>query len=116
MLKIVSSVMAVDIGKVFKINNSQGIGEATAYQSIGGFVSAILPNIYVVAGLILFFLFLGGGFAIIASSDNPEQKGKGAKAVTAAVIGFLIIFLSYWIIQIIEKITGVKIFQPEGGI
>jgi len=118
MLKFVSSVRAqVDIGKALKLKGTAGIGDAgSGYNSIGEFISNLLPNVYMISGLILFFLLLAGGFAIITSSDNPEQKGKGAKTVTAAAIGFLIIFLSYWIIQIIEKITGVKIFHPEGGI
>lgn len=103
--------MAVDIGEAFKVGE-KGIGEpGSGYGSIGEFISAILPNIYVIAGLILFVLFIGGGFVIITSADNPEKKGKGGQAMTAAVIGFIIIFASYWIIQIIEYITGVAIFE-----
>jgi len=40
-----------------------------------------------------------------------EQTAKGGKTVAAALGGFLIIFLSYWIIRIIEVITGIDIFQ-----
>lgn len=88
---------------------------SSAYSSIGELISSILPNIYTLAGIILFFLLIGGGLAIIISAgqENPEGAAKGKKAVTAALVGFLIIFASYWIIQIIEVITGVKIFAPE---
>ncbi|MFC1711025.1 hypothetical protein ACFLZ1_00405 [Patescibacteria group bacterium] len=107
----IRQAIAVDIGPAFKLGTESIEGKA-GYGSIGEFVSAILPNIYVIAGIILFFLFIGGGFAILASGDNPDQKGNGAKAVTGAIVGFIIIFASYWIIQIIEKLTGVKIFNP----
>lgn len=102
----------VDIGDAFKIGN-EGIGQpGSGYGSIGEFISTILPNVYVIAGLFLFILFIAGGFVIMSSGDNPEKKAKGSKALTAAVIGFTIIFTSYWIIQIIEYITGVAILQP----
>lgn len=107
-----NKAFAVNIGEEFKIKGNTGIKNAgPAYQSIGDFISAILPNIYIIAGIIVFFLFIGGGFMLITSGDNPDQKGNGAKAVTAAVVGFIIIFVSYWIVQIVEILTGIDIFQ-----
>ena len=47
-----------------------------------------------------------------AGEDNPEKAKKGKQAITAALIGFMIIFCSYWIIKIIEIITGVSILNP----
>ena len=46
-----------------------------------------------------------------AGRDNPEQAAKGKQAATAAVIGFIIIFASYWIIQLIQLLTGITILQ-----
>jgi len=103
--------LAVNIGEAFKFGN-QGIGQKSGYENIGSFISKILPNIYVVAGLILLFLLIGGGFAIISGAGNPDKQSQGSKAITAAVVGFIIIFASFWIIQIIEQITGIKIFNP----
>lgn len=48
---------------------------------------------------------------MIASAGSGDQK-KAATAksmITDAVIGFLVIFLSYFIIQIVEVITGFTI-------
>lgn len=96
---------AVDIGTEF--------GPAKTFPTVGKFISTLLPNIYILAGLLLFLLLIFGGFGIIigAGGDDPKKTGQGKQAVTAALIGFLIIFLSYWIIQIIEVITGFKIFE-----
>jgi hypothetical protein len=110
MISIVKKAYAeINLGEAFKIGNDSVKGK-TGYGSLGEFISTVLPNIYIVAGLILFVLLIGGGFVIMTSSGNPDQQGKGAKAVTAAVIGFIIIFASYWLIQIIEVLTGIKIF------
>lgn len=103
--------MAVDIGQAFKLG-SKGIAEpGSGYGTIGEAIGNILPNVYLIAGLILFVLFLGAGFAIMTAGDNPEQQGKGMEALSTSLIGFLVIFLSYWIIQIIEYVFGIKIFQ-----
>lgn len=81
------------------------------FDNLSSLVSTILPNVYVLAGLLLLVLLIGGGFAIIAGGQesDPRKTGQGATAVTSAIIGFLIIFCSYWIIQIVEAITGMKI-------
>ena len=105
--------MAVSIGNEFKIGGDKGIGQAgSGYETIGGFISSILPNVYIGAGLILLFLLLFGGLTTIINSDNPEAQDKGKQAITSALIGFLIIFASYWIIQIIQVLTGIKILNP----
>jgi hypothetical protein len=86
---------------------------AGIFPDLGTLVSVLLFNAYVLAGIVFFLLILFGGFGIImgSSGGNPEQTAKGGKAVAAALGGFLIIFLSYWIIRIIEVITGIDIFQ-----
>jgi hypothetical protein len=90
----------------------------TTSTTLGGIISNILPNIYILAGIILFFLLVAGGlmFLISAGQENPEGAAKGGQAVTAALIGFLIIFASYWIIQIIKVITGIDFLSGGLGI
>ena len=98
----------VNIGEAFRIGN-EGIGQKSGYESIGSFVSALLPNVYIIAGIILFFLFIFGGFSIITAAGNPDKAKQGQQALTSAIIGFVLVFASYWIIQIIEVLTGLKL-------
>lgn len=105
---------AIDIGEHFWLKEDKGISSGgEGYQSFWSFVSNLLPNIYIISGVILFILLFAGGFVIITSAGNPEKQQQGSKAVTAAVAGFIIIFVSYWVIQIIEHLTGVKILEPN---
>jgi len=99
--------LTFDIGSAFGSPFGQDKG-------ISDLVSAILSNAVAFAGIIVFLLFLLGGIAIIIGSGQakPESVEKGKKAVTAAIIGFIIIFTSYWIVRIIERVTGVDILQP----
>jgi len=73
------------------------------------FISAILPNIYIVAGVILFLYMIFGGFILISSSGDAKKADEGKQVITNAIIGFAIIFVSYWIIQAITIITGIPI-------
>lgn len=107
-------ILAFNIGEEFTLGENQpGIGTKPAFQTVGNFISAILPNVYIIASVILFILLIVGGITVITNAGKGEQEGvqKGQKAITAALVGFLIIFASYWIIQIIEILTGVSIFQ-----
>jgi len=103
----------VDIGTDFKFG-SFGIGEIPYFQTLGGFISAVLPNVYIISGLILFFFLLFGGFMFMLQSgeENPEAMAASKKAITAALAGFALIFFSYWIMQIIQVITGINFFNP----
>jgi VIT1/CCC1 family predicted Fe2+/Mn2+ transporter len=105
------NILAFNIGEVFKIAPDQGIKNADQFNSLGGLISAILPNIYTLSGLILLFFLIFGGLAVIlgAGKGNKEQVEKGKKILTGTLIGFLVIFASYWIIQVLEIITGVEI-------
>jgi len=107
------NILALNLGEAFKIKPDQGIGEVAQFESIGGLISAVLPNVYVLAGLILLFFLIFGGLAVIlgAGQGNQENVEKGKKVLTGTLIGFLVVFASYWIIQILEILTGIKIFN-----
>lgn len=78
-------------------------------ETIGGYISSILPTVYIVAGFILFLYAVFGGFMLISSAGNSKKAEDSKQVLTNAIIGFAVIFTSYWIIQIIEVITGIPI-------
>ncbi len=81
------------------------IGESI---SVGELVGNLISAAIVVAGVIMLFLFIGGGLAMIASAGSGDAQGaaKGKQAVTWALVGFAVVFTSYWIIRIIEIWSG----------
>jgi FtsH-binding integral membrane protein len=85
------------------------------FSSIGELISTLLPNVYILAGIILLVLFVAGGFGIISSAGKGEKEGmaQGKKLVTASLIGFIIVIGSYWVVQIISTITGISILNPS---
>jgi hypothetical protein len=84
---------------------------AKNFTDIGSLVSVIIPNAFVLAGIITLILLILGGFGIIAGAGSGDTKKmeQGKQAVTGAVVGLIVIMGSFWIVQIIEKLTGMPL-------
>lgn len=86
---------------------------AQSFDTFGSLISVIVKNAFMVAGVIAFVLLVVGGFGIIVGAGgDPKKLEQGKQAVTAAVIGLIIIVGSFWIIQILEVLTG-KTLLPK---
>lgn len=83
----------------------------TSPGEIGAFITNFLSNALIIAGLILLVFMIVGGITMIANagSENSERLEKGKKAIMSALIGFIVVFAAYWIVQLISKVTGVDI-------
>ena len=44
-----------------------------------------------------------------AGKSDPQSVEKGKKAATSALIGFVVVFSAYWIVKLIETITGLNL-------
>ena len=88
--------------------------EASAYanqlSTPGGIVSRVLAFAFPLAGLILFVMLVWGGFEILIQAPSKKGIDAGKQRVSAAIIGFILLFSSYWIWQIVEVVFGIVIF------
>jgi hypothetical protein len=107
------SVLAFSLDKIQLGNTTETLGGKYSNGGIGFFISIILKYSLMLAGIILLALLLFGGltFIINAGKADPKKAGQGQKAITSALIGFAIVFLSYSIIKIIGIITGFDILN-----
>jgi len=88
----------------------QIISGPTDFPDLGSIVSTLLGQyVFFFAGLILLFMLIMGGFQMMTSAGDPEKVKAGQGKITTAVIGFLIVFVAYWLMQIIETVLGFKI-------
>lgn len=99
----------VDLGRDTPLGTGKALG--TQYSEPATLVTLIVKNGLTIAGIILLVLIIAGGFMMISSAGSGDQKkaGTAKTMITDALIGFLVIFLSYFIIQIVEVITGLTI-------
>lgn len=84
-----------------------GSTKATLLSTPGGIISELLRYIFPLAGLILFVMIVWGGFEMMTSSVSGK-KDAGRQRVTTAVIGFLLLFATYWLGQLMQVVFGVR--------
>lgn len=99
--------LAFEIGGAFFGNSAAG-----TFKDIGqvnNVVSLFLRIAFVLAGLILLFFFILGGIGLIGSAgqSDPQKAEQAKKTITSAVIGFVVVFVSYWIVKLIGQLIGI---------
>lgn len=97
-----------DSGVFEELNPLKGGGLAGTLNSPGAIVSRILLFAFPLAGLILFVMIVWGGFEMIMGATSKGMEA-GRQRVTAAIVGFILLFSSYWIMQIIQYVFGMVI-------
>lgn len=97
--------------RIFAVNLRDLSPTFMTFQTFGDLVNVIIPNAYVLAGIISFLLLVFGGLGVIiaAGSGDTKQLEKGKQTVTYAVLGLILVVTSYWIVQIIQKVSGISL-------
>lgn len=100
--------LAIDIGKTFGSPFGGNLTEEG--KSLGDLVSLGLRVAFVVAGIFILFALIYAGFKMVQGAGSSDQQAaqKSKQAATSAAIGFVVVFTAYWIIRIIEAITGLN--------
>jgi len=92
-----------------QVNYPSGEGFDFKFTDVASIINEALKYIFPFAGLILFFILIGAGFQFLTAAGNEEKVQKASKTITAALIGFIIIFVSFWLIKLLETVLGADI-------
>lgn len=88
----------------------QGTQGVTEFETIADIVNKLLPIVFAVAGIILFFYLILAGFDLMLSGGDPKKAESAKAKITNAVIGFVIIFIAWWLTKILATIFGLEGF------
>src|SRR3989338_6683642 len=86
----------------FQVPSSGGTGLPND-TSISGFIMKIINIALAVAGLIAVLFLIIGGFRYITSAGNEETAEQAKKIITNAIIGIVVIILSFVIVRVISS-------------
>lgn len=81
--------------------------------TIGDIVSALIPYIFATAGILLLLYLIYGGYQFMFSRGDPKAVQQAKGVMTTALIGFVIVFVAFWLVQIIGRLLGF-IWVPFG--
>ena len=74
----------------------------------------IISAALVFAGIVALFFIIVSGIKMIASGGDPKGVEGARKTMTFAIIGLVIILMSFFIINMISYITGVTCITSFG--
>lgn len=83
-------------------------GTSLTNISIGSIIGQILPYVFGIVGSLLLVYLVIGGFQMMFSRGDPKAMQSAQAKITNALIGFVIVILSFTIVQLIGKILGLE--------
>jgi hypothetical protein len=103
-----NKLATVPIGDTFFGSSLTAGTNLQSLTGIGLLVSLFLKISFVLAGLILLFYFILGGWGMISSAgkNDPKALEQARATLTSAVIGFVVVFTAYWIVKLIVTLLG----------
>jgi len=104
-------LFVVNIGEDLKLQGNASIQDIAEFKSVGALISSWLPNIYILGGIIVLISIIVSGLMWITNAGDLKKIEESQKILTFAIMGFIFLFGSYWIIQIIQVLTGVPILN-----
>lgn len=102
-----TSVLAQNIELKPKQAEFAKLGDITFPEIIRGLVGLAL----VIAAIVFFFILVIGGIRWILSGGDKAQTENARNQITAALVGLVIVFAAWAIVQLIETFFGVQILQ-----
>lgn len=86
--------------------NFNDTANPTSLACVPLFLSNIINAAAILAGVASIFFIVWAGTRYITSGGDPEKVAKARGTITFAIIGLVIILLSFLIIKIFTQVTG----------
>lgn len=102
-----TAVLAADDINLNPTGEFSALGDLT----VGGIVAGFIRLILVIAALVFFFILVVGGIRWIASGGDKAQTETARNQITAALVGLVIVFAAWAIVQLINTFFGIDIFS-----
>lgn len=79
------------------------------FADIGSVVSIAIPLMFSVVGVILLGMLFMGAFKVITAGGNPENIQSAKQLFTYAVLGFVIILLSFLFVRVLGFMFNIEV-------
>jgi hypothetical protein len=96
-------IAAIDFGSLEDIASPNFAG-----GEIGDIISSALRYLFPITGFALLIYLVLGGYKYLTSMGNPKKIEAAKSNITWAIVGFIVVFIAYWIVQIIGMALGLE--------
>lgn len=77
------------------------------FAKIADLMNIFLPLLMIGAAFVLLVMLLYGGYLRITAGDNPENVTKAQRTMTYAILGLVIIIISFAVVRLITAIFNI---------
>lgn len=78
------------------------------FTDLGQLISQpVIQYVFAAAGMGLLLMLVSSGFTFLTSSGDAKKLESGKQRLTYSLVGFIVIFIAYWIVQLMGKIFGI---------
>lgn len=84
-------------------------GDVPTLQYLETIFGSVISAALALAGIVLFIMFLFGGFRFLTAGGDPKAVEAAKGTLTHAIAGLIILLLAFLILQFIKVITGVDV-------
>jgi len=85
------------------IDNQGGVA---TLKGLEGLFQNFVNSLLALAGIALFIMLIMGGFKYLSSSGDPKAVEAAKNTLTYAIIGMVLIALTFLILRLVENFTG----------
>lgn len=85
------------------------VGGVATIKGFEGLFQNIVTSILSLAAFGLFIMLLIGGFRYLSSAGNPKQLESAKLTLTFAILGIVLVALTFLILRLIEDFTGAPV-------
>lgn len=101
------AIEGIDLGDALKVGVGQDTTVRELYSTPAQMVNVIVSAAFIIAGIMLFVMIFYSGFLFLQDSSKGIEEAR--KVWINAAIGFITMFVAYWVVQIVETIIGTPI-------
>jgi len=95
---------------LYEINQKAGL--TAYYVKPAQIIQIALPYIFGIAGIILLLNIISSGLKMMTSAGDPKVLQAAQAKLTTSVIGVLVLFVSFWVVQLVMKFLGINFTTP----
>jgi hypothetical protein len=113
-------LLAINVCPAGEAGKACNYGQTNTDQALGSLVGTLIQAVFVIAIIVALAYLVYGAIRWIMSQGDKSKVADARNHIVAAIIGMVIVFMSYFIINVILQIffgTSISSFNlPSGGV
>ena len=89
--------------------SNEEVNPIAKFSDLASIINLIIPLLMAGGALIFFAMMLIGAYTFMTAAGDAEKVKQAQKMFKFAIFGFIIVFVSFLMIKVIEIILGITI-------